>query len=347
MRRLGLAALLVACAGAGVLAAVIAASPSAASLLATVTTTTPTGTQAQPPPTLPPPPGPRVIATGVSVGGIQVGGLTEDAALSAVRTAFFAPLVLTFQRHVFRPTPGRLGATAAIRTAVQRALVAAPGTRVPLAVRVHRPGVRRYVRRLGVRFDRAPTDARYVLRRSRAVVVRDRPGRALDQARAVQAIVSALRANQRLPIRLRTRPVQATVTRRKLGPAIVIRRSSNRLTLYVNGRLSRAFGIATGQSHYPTPLGRFSIVVKWRNPWWYPPNSDWARGASPIPPGPGNPLGTRWMGLSASGVGIHGTPDAASIGYSVSHGCIRMRISDAEWLFEHVGIGTPVFIVPA
>ena len=84
-----------------------------------------------------------------------------------------------------------------------------------------------------------------------------------------------------------------------------------------------------------------------RKPWWYPPDTAWAAGASPIPPGPGNPLGTRWMGLSASGVGIHGTPDAASIGYSASHGCIRMRIPDAEWLFERVEVGSTVFIVRA
>jgi lipoprotein-anchoring transpeptidase ErfK/SrfK len=51
------------------------------------------------------------------------------------------------------------------------------------------------------------------------------------------------------------------------------------------------------------------------------------------------------MGLSAPAVGIHGTPDAASIGYSASHGCIRMQIPDAEWLFEHVHVGTNVFIV--
>ena len=64
-------------------------------------------------------------------------------------------------------------------------------------------------------------------------------------------------------------------------------------------KLRRTFGVATGQSQYPTPLGRFHIVVKWRNPWWYPPASDWAKDAKPIPPGPGNPLGTRWMGISA------------------------------------------------
>jgi lipoprotein-anchoring transpeptidase ErfK/SrfK len=53
------------------------------------------------------------------------------------------------------------------------------------------------------------------------------------------------------------------------------------------------------------------------------------------------------MGLSYGGVGIHGTPDASSIAYSASHGCIRMRIPEAEWLFERVHVGTPVFIVSA
>ena len=102
---------------------------------------------------------------------------------------------------------------------------------------------------------------------------------------------------------------------------------------------------ATGQPAYPTPAGRFQIVVKWVNPWWYPPASPWAAGESPTPPGPGNPLVTRWMGLSAPGVGIHGTPQPQSIGYSLSHGCIRMLIPQAEWLFDHVTVGTTVFIV--
>ena len=70
-------------------------------------------------------------------------------------------------------------------------------------------------------------------------------------------------------------------------------------------------------------------------------------GGEPIPPGPGNPLGTRWMGLTAPLVGIHGTPDSASIGYSASHGCIRMYIPDADWLFDHVDLGTPVLILAA
>ena len=132
-----------------------------------------------------------------------------------------------------------------------------------------------------------------------------------------------------------------------IGSAIVIRRGSNQLFFYNSLSLERTFHVATGESRYPTPLGRFEVAVKWRDPWWYPPPSDWAKDAKPIPPGPGNPLGTRWMGLTAPYVGIHGTPDAASIGYSVSHGCIRMLIPEVEWLFEQVDVGTPVFVVAA
>jgi lipoprotein-anchoring transpeptidase ErfK/SrfK len=53
------------------------------------------------------------------------------------------------------------------------------------------------------------------------------------------------------------------------------------------------------------------------------------------------------MGLSSPGVGIHGTDEPASIGYSLSHGCIRMLVPQAEWLFNHVDVGTPVFIISA
>ena len=90
-----------------------------------------------------------------------------------------------------------------------------------------------------------------------------------------------------------------------------------------------------------SPASRVSIAS---GQCWTPPDSPWAQGALPIPPGPDNPLGTRWMGISAPNVGIHGTNDPASIGYSVSHGCIRMQIPDAERLFEMVYVGTTVTI---
>jgi lipoprotein-anchoring transpeptidase ErfK/SrfK len=81
-----------------------------------------------------------------------------------------------------------------------------------------------------------------------------------------------------------------------------------------------------------------------KNPWWYPPDSDWAKDAEPVPPGPSNPLGTRWMGLDREDVGIHGTPDSGSLGGFASHGCIRMYIPSAEKLYSLVDVGTPVII---
>ena len=129
------------------------------------------------------------------------------------------------------------------------------------------------------------------------------------------------------------------------GHVIVINRAANSLNFFYSTTLIRSFGVATGQAQYPTPSGTFEIVDKQRDPWWRPPDSEWAKDAKPIPPGPGNPLGTRWMGLTAPGVGIHGTPDDASIGYSSSHGCIRMHVPDAEWLFDNADWGTPVIIL--
>ena len=98
---------------------------------------------------------------------------------------------------------------------------------------------------------------------------------------------------------------------------------------------------------HPTPLGRYRVVMKERNPTWNPPDSPWAAGLGPVPPGPANPLGTRWIGTSASGIGIHGTPAPSTVGTAASHGCIRMYMSEVEWLFERVRIGTPVFFVRA
>ena len=104
-------------------------------------------------------------------------------------------------------------------------------------------------------------------------------------------------------------------------------------------------GVATGQAIYPTPRGEWHIVVKYKNPWWYPPiQDDWAKGLKPVPPGPSNPLGTRWMGLNAPGVGIHGTDEPASIGYSASHGCIRMQVPDVIDLYPRVSVGSTVLI---
>ena len=290
---------------------------------------------------------PTTIPVGVTIAGVQVGGLAPDVATATVEQGFELPLQLKVGTTTVLVTPNVLGATPVIDKAIERALTAEPNSAIPLGVTVEPGAVAHFVGTLAQRFDRPAADAKVYLRNLRPWLSTERPGRKLVQRTAVHDINVALTDATRQPVVLVTTAVKPKVTRRNFGPVIVIRRSSNQLMLYDGVKYVRFFAVATGQSIYPTPLGRFAIVVKWRNPWWYPPNSPWAQGQKPIPPGPNNPLGTRWMGLSAPGVGIHGTPSDASIGYSVSHGCIRMHIPEAEWLFNHVEVGTTVFIVAA
>jgi lipoprotein-anchoring transpeptidase ErfK/SrfK len=288
---------------------------------------------------------PAVIPVGVTIGGVQVGGLTPDAALTAVQQSFDTPLELQLGSTRILVTPDVLGATPVVDKAIERALTAEPNSAVPLGVTVVPGAPAAFIATLAKRYDRPAVDAKVFLKHLRPWLSKEQAGLKLDRRAAVRDVASAVATGVRTGITLRQSRVRPKVTRANFGPVIVIRRGSNRLYLYSGTHYRRLFAVATGQHQYPTPLGRFAIVVKWKNPWWYPPDSPWAQGQSPVPPGPGNPLGTRWMGLTAPGVGIHGTPSDGSIGYSVSHGCIRMHIPQAEWLFNHVEVGTTVFIV--
>jgi lipoprotein-anchoring transpeptidase ErfK/SrfK len=196
------------------------------------------------------------------------------------------------------------------------------------------------------RYARKAVDATLRLENGQPFLTKDRAGRTVDAKRLTAKVIAALRANTRLPVRVHTKTVPPATTVDSFAETIVINRALNRLSLYDRAKLIHTFPVATGQSIYPTPKGVWHIVVKWKNPWWYPPvQDDWAKGLKPVPPGPSNPLGTRWMGLNAPGVGIHGTDEPTSIGYSASHGCIRMQVPDAEWLFDRVDVGTTVYIL--
>jgi len=113
-----------------------------------------------------------------------------------------------------------------------------------------------------------------------------------------------------------------------------------RLTVYQNGEVYGSYPIAVGKPGNETPVGEFAIVRKVKNPVWYPP-----RGGAPVPSGPANPLGYRWLEYRTPGYGIHGTSNPASIGHAVSLGCIRMNNRDVEALYEVLPVGTPVRIV--
>jgi L,D-transpeptidase catalytic domain len=288
---------------------------------------------------------PALIAHDVTLAGLPVGGMSNEQAQAALEPAFARPIRLVYGDRRWRLFPARFGAKVALARGVADALRAPAGAAVALVPQVDLREVRRFVRALDRRVSFPAKDAELIgLKGLVPQFAKEETGIRVLGALMAQRIVRALQTPQIRRIRAAVEIVEPERTVAKFGAVIVIRRGVNELRYYLGARLVRSFGVATGQSVYPTPTGIFSIVDMQLNPWWRPPDSPWAQGLDPIPPGPGNPLGTRWMGLSAPGVGIHGTPDDASIGYSASHGCIRMHIPDAEWLFHHVTIGTPVVI---
>ena len=289
----------------------------------------------------------RPIAAGVTVAGVEVGRMTSEPARARIAGLLDRRVRFRLGSRRWTLTPSRFGVSASVDRAVTRALAARPRARLELPVATDRRAIRRYVARLARAHFRAAVDAHLVGVNSalQPVISEERTGTAVRTRALEQAIARELRTHWRNEIVVPMRPVPPRVTSEDYGPVIVINRGANLLSLYDGTTLWRTFRVATGSAKYPTPAGTWHIVDMQRNPWWRPPASDWAKGKKPVPPGPGNPLGTRWMGLDATAVGIHGTPDAASLGYSVSHGCIRMQVPEAEWLFEQVDIGTHVVIV--
>lgn len=311
----------------------------------TLTTTDPAATTTT---ATTPMPTPGVVPEGVTIEGVAVGGMSAVDATAAVQAAFDEPLQFTYKKRRWWATPDRLGAKAYIAGAVQRALSSAPFTAVDLVVTVKGATLDEYVAFLNRNFGRQAKNSTLRLVNYRPRISEPRDGFDIKEPAMKASIVRALKNGERGPLPLEGAVLKAKVTAKGFGPVIVIRRESKKLFLYRGEKLWRLFSVGVGMPEFPTPLGNFEVVVKQRNPWWYPPTeSEWAADAKPIPPGPGNPLGTRWMGLSAPLIGIHGTPDSASVGYSASHGCIRMLVPQAEWLFERVEFGTPVFIVRA
>jgi lipoprotein-anchoring transpeptidase ErfK/SrfK len=127
----------------------------------------------------------------------------------------------------------------------------------------------------------------------------------------------------------------AQENRAQSGRRIVISIPDRSLAVIESGRVVKVYPTAVGASGTPSPAGSYKIVQRVPNPTWY------TRGRI-VPPGKSNPLGTRWLGLSAKGYGIHGTNNPSSIGHNASHGCIRMNNRDVEELFELVAVGDSV-----
>ena len=121
---------------------------------------------------------------------------------------------------------------------------------------------------------------------------------------------------------------------------IVVSLEDRKLALIEDGQVKKIYNVAVGKPSTPSPEGTFTIERRIANPVYQ-------HNGRTVEPGPGNPVGSRWMGLNTKGYGIHGTNEPKSIGQAASHGCIRMGKADLEELYTMVAVGDMVQIVGA
>ncbi len=133
---------------------------------------------------------------------------------------------------------------------------------------------------------------------------------------------------------------------------IAVNVPQRQLFLFRAGELQAQHPVGLGRPSWRTPTGRFTISRREVDKAWVVPRSiqdEMRREGRPVrsvvPPGPDNPLGRHWLGLSPGSCGIHGTIAPASVYRFQSHGCIRLHPDDAASLFDAVELGTPVRIL--
>jgi L,D-transpeptidase ErfK/SrfK len=186
------------------------------------------------------------------------------------------------------------------------------------------------------------------------------PGRTtlglLAAAKGVKWTVVAKQNHLKRPYKIRKGMVlkmdTAHIVPAELKNGLVINLPELLMYHFKDGVYLRRYSLAIGKPSWPTPTGNYKIIEKRRNPVWNVPESiqeemedEGLEVVEKVPPGPKNPLGKFFMGTSAEGVGIHATNRPWSVGYFVSHGCIRMLPEEISQLFPQIALGTPVKII--
>ena len=312
------------------------------------------------------------IGEGVSVGAVDVSGLTPAQARAKLRSAVLEPLSRPVvvralgKRYRLTPEHARVGVDidGSVRAALQRTraggvlkrtwrglLGESLDARLELDISYSRRAIRRLVKRVGEAVDQPAVDASVDLERGDVTPRPSKQGRRLLAKRLARQVRKRLLDVDAIKtVRARTEVVKPDVTTKELAekyPAVlVVDRANFRLTLYKELKQAKTYGIAVGQVGLETPAGLYHIQNKAVDPAWSVPNSDWAGElAGTVVPGgvPENPLKARWMGIY-DGAGIHGTDAESSIGSAASHGCIRMRIPDVIELYDQVPVNAPIYI---
>lgn len=312
------------------------------------------------------------IAQGVTVSGVDVGGLDRDQAAAKLRAqllpALAKPVTVEVGQKQFAlgPRESRVAvdldgtvdeAIAAGRTglfpvrSVQTIAGVKKNENVTADVSYSDAAVNRVARRVLTGTEDKPVNAHISFTPEAGFKVQDSAdGVTIDTDHLKQEIRTALASpgkNRDFKPEAKFEPAKVHLSdlAQKYPTIVVVDRKKFKLTLYKNLKVAQTYGVAVGRAGLETPAGQYQIHTKEVNPTWHVPNSKWAGklAGKVVPPGPGNPLVARWLGIQ-DGIGIHGTNESNSIGSSASHGCIRMRPADVIKLYPEVPIGATVYI---
>ncbi|HKO38839.1 MAG TPA: L,D-transpeptidase/peptidoglycan binding protein [Solirubrobacterales bacterium] len=311
------------------------------------------------------------IAEGVTIGGVDVGGLNEEEATALVRRKLLAPLQgslrVTFRKRSWELPGEKLKIRANVDAAVAEAVEDSqegglPGRLVRYVsggevdesikpgVTYFEPAINRFVRRIAEDVNREPQNAGVEPSGAELIVVAGKDGLKLrDNLLEKDLKAAVLNANAPDAIVAHAHSVAPEVTKGEVAAEyptyLTLDRSTFTLRLWKNLKLAKTYTVAVGAEGFATPEGLYQIEAMEENPVWNVPESDWAGSLAgqTIPPGPENPIKARWMAIY-EGAGIHGTEETSSLGTAASHGCVRMAIPDVEELYDEVEVGTPIYL---
>jgi lipoprotein-anchoring transpeptidase ErfK/SrfK len=309
------------------------------------------------------------IARGVSIGDVDVSGLTDDEARDLLRASLVEPLrkPVTVRsegiRYVLKAD--KLGIEADIEGMVDDALAASRdgglpvriwryatgeelGERIPPRISYDEEALDEFIGEVAAEVSRPPQDATIEPAPGSLSPVPAREGLELQVDELRQQLEYAVQDPDTRVIRATVETVEPEVTTDELAEQypvyLTVDRSNFQLSLWNNLELTKTYPIAVGAVGWDTPAGLYSVQNKAVDPAWSVPEWGGELAGQVIPGGaPNNPLRERWLGIY-DGAGIHGTYDTGSLGTAASHGCIRMSIPDVIDLYDRVPVGAPVYI---
>jgi lipoprotein-anchoring transpeptidase ErfK/SrfK len=311
-----------------------------------------------------------LIANGVTIAGVDVGGMTTAEARQVVQRQLQEPLEkpiavrrgqtrFTLSAHdagVQADVPGMVDEAHAVSrdgsilSRIARDITGGEeDAQVPARVHYSESAVRDLVNRIRAKLNRPARDAEVSF--PSLETVKEQKGRqvrahALEQRIAQSLTVPGADRTVKAPVRVLKPKVTQAQLADKYPIVLVADRNNFRLLLYKRLKLQKAYTVAVGAVGFDTPAGLYHIQNKAIDPAWSVPNSAWAGSlAGTVVPGgtPENPLKARWLGIF-NGAGIHGTDETYSLGHAASHGCIRMAIPDVIELYDQVPVGAPIYI---